>query len=172
MYLSHTGSLALIRAGGAESGLGIEIGTGTTGSYGGQSYTRVMTLATTGNVGIGTTAPGYALQVVGDVYASGDLISFSDARYKTNIEPLADCINKIQHISGISFTKLPSQMNQDVDISKRHIGLLAQEVEQQFPELVSEDPSTGIKSVSYSNMVAVLLECIKSLSAEIAELKK
>jgi hypothetical protein len=109
---------------------------------------------------------------VGDVYASGDLISFSDARYKTNIEPLADCLGKIQHISGISFTKLPSQMNQDVDISKRHIGLLAQEVEQQFPELVSEDPSTGIKSVSYSNMVAVLLECIKSLSAEIAELKK
>jgi hypothetical protein len=138
----------------------------------GNSNTVGSIFTTGGNVGIGSTAPSYSLQVVGDVYASGDIISFSDARYKTNIEPLADCLTKVQSLSGVSFTKLPSQMNQDVDISKRHIGLLAQEVEQQFPELVSEDPSTGIKSVSYSNMVAVLLECIKSLSAEIAELKK
>jgi hypothetical protein len=138
----------------------------------GNSNTIGSLFTTGGNVGIGSTAPSYALQVVGDVYASGDLISFSDARYKTNIEPLENCLTKVQSLSGVSFTKLPSDMDQDVDTSKRHIGLLAQEVEQQFPELVSEDPSTGIKSVSYSNMVAVLLECIKSLSAEIAELKK
>jgi trimeric autotransporter adhesin len=138
----------------------------------GNSNTVGSIFTTGGNVGMGTTAPSYALQVVGDVYASGDVISFSDARYKTSIEPLDNCIGKIQHISGISYTKLPSPMDENVNMSQRHIGLLAQEVQEQFPELVSEDPSTGIKSVSYSNMVAVLLECIKSLSAEIAELKK
>jgi hypothetical protein len=127
---------------------------------------------TGGNVGMGTTSPGYALQVVGDIYASGDVTSFSDARYKTNIQPLDNCLAKIQSISGVSFTKLPSIIDQNVDVSKRHIGLLAQEVEEHFPELVSEDNNTGMKSVSYSNMVAVLIECIKSLSAEIAELKK
>jgi hypothetical protein len=52
----------------------------------------------------------------------------------------------------------------------RQIGLVAQNVEQVFPELVSTD-SDGYKSVSYSKMTAVLLEAIKELKKENDDLK-
>lgn len=65
IYFMHDGSTAMIRAGGADSGLGIEINAAGSGTYGTNAYTRVMTLSSSGNVGIGTTSPGTSLDVSG-----------------------------------------------------------------------------------------------------------
>jgi hypothetical protein len=119
---------------------------------------------TGGNVGINTTSPIQRLHVEGNIYSSGDVISFSDLRLKTNIEPLTNCLSKIQLLRGVSFNKL------NVNSNKKYIGFIAQELEQIFPELVYTDPISNYKSVAYSNSVAILLECIKEQQLQIESL--
>jgi hypothetical protein len=87
----------------------------------------------------------------------GNITSTSDKRLKENITPLKDCLTKIKHISGYSFTR-----NDLEDKNKKYLGLLAQEVEEVFPDLVTETNNT--KSINYQSFVAVLLECIKELN--------
>jgi len=57
-----------------------------------------------------------------------------------------------------------------LDKEQRHAGVIAQEIEKVLPELVVE--SDGVKSVSYGNIVGVLIEAIKEQQKEINELKK
>jgi hypothetical protein len=103
-------------------------------------------------------------KIDGNILLGGNITSYSDIRIKDNICNLTSCLSKIDHISGYSFTRkdLP-------DKDKIYIGLIAQEVEEYFPDLVSE--TKDIKSINYQSMVAVLLECVKELKKEINELK-
>ena len=59
LYMQHDGSTAIFRAGGAETGLALQVGASATGSYGdaSQNYRDVMRLMPSGRVGIGTTSP-------------------------------------------------------------------------------------------------------------------
>jgi hypothetical protein len=136
----------------------------------GNSNTIGNIFTTGGNVGVGTTAPAYSMHVVGNIFATGDVTCFSDARYKTNIQPLASCLDKIDSISGVSYERLYNSGGPDV--GKRYIGVLAQEVEAAFPELVAFDQANDIKSVAYGNITAVLIECIKELKQEINSMKR
>jgi len=52
----------------------------------------------------------------------------------------------------------------------RHYGVVAQEVERVLPEVVKEGPG-GEKSVSYTEIVPVLIEAIKEQQKEIERLK-
>jgi hypothetical protein len=103
-------------------------------------------------------------KIDGNLLLGGNITSYSDIRIKDNIYKLNSCLSKIDHISGYSFTRkdLP-------DKDKIYIGLIAQEVEEYFPDLVTE--TKEIKSINYQSMTAVLLECIKELKREINELK-
>ena len=87
----------------------------------------------------------------------------SDIKLKTNIRPLENCLDKISRIGGYRYER--------VDLNNREqIGVIAQEVEKEFPELVSEHE--GIKSVAYGNLVAVAFEAIKELKAEVDTLRE
>jgi len=92
-----------------------------------------------------------------DLLIGGNITSTSDKRLKENITPLSDCLAKIKKIGGYSFTR-----NDLEDKNKKYLGLLAQEVEEVFPDLVTE--TNGTKSINYQSFVAVLLECIKELN--------
>ena len=75
MYWFHDGSTAFMRAGGAETGLALQVGASATGTYGdaSQAYRDVMRLLPNGNVGIGTTTPIQKLEVeAGGIRASGN----------------------------------------------------------------------------------------------------
>jgi hypothetical protein len=87
----------------------------------------------------------------------------SDSRLKTNIKPLEGSLAKILELRGVEYDR--------IDSGEHQIGLIAQEVEEVFPEFVKENVE-GIKSVAYVNLVPVLIEAIKELKAEIDELKK
>jgi hypothetical protein len=125
----------------------------------GNSNTIGSIITTGGNVGVGTVTPSYKLHVSGDIYSSGDITAFSDIRLKENIVQLSGCLDKIDNMRGVSFNR--------IDTGTKHIGLIAQEVEAQFPELVATDQNNGLKSVNYGNVVAVLLECIRELKGEV-----
>ena len=111
-----------------------------------------------GNVGIGTTAPSYKLDVAGTI--RGNNVSPSDLRLKQNIQTLENSLAKISQLRGVSFNWQDPAKDPDPQI-----GVIAQEVEQVLPELVSTDEA-GYKSVAYGKFVSVLLEAVKELQKE------
>jgi hypothetical protein len=147
-----------------------------------------------GNVGINTTAPAYALDVNGSANMStlntntltinaGPTFSrrlgaplgveldsnfyigpafemyakkfneVSDERLKQDITPVTHALDKVKAMNGVYFKF-------KADPSRVHVGLIAQNVEKAVPEVVSAD-GEGMKSVAYSNLVAVLIEAVK-----------
>jgi hypothetical protein len=82
----------------------------------------------------------------------GDISSGSDINLKRNIEEIENALHTISSIRGVKFewkkTGIPS------------IGVIAQEVEQFLPQLVSGSES---KTVNYSGLIAVLIEAVKEL---------
>ena len=99
----------------------------------------------------------------GDATLAGNLNINSDARLKANIVSLGSTLSKLLQIDGKSYT-----MKKD-ESEKQKIGLLAQDIEKVFPELVSE--SHGVKSVNYQGLVPVLINALKEQQSEIDELK-
>ena len=117
----------------------------------------------TSNVGIGNSYAGYELHVEGNVYATQDISAFSDARFKENVEPIDSALEKVCSIGGYTYNKIGDP--------RRNAGVLAQEVMTVLPEVVHGSEDTNY-SVSYGNMVSLLIEAIKELKLEIDELKK
>lgn len=98
----------------------------------------------------------------GNISASGTVTSSSDATLKDNVVVIPDALEKIAGLRGVSFTR-----NDLDDDGKVHIGVIAQEVEAVFPEVISGEE---VKSVAYGNIVAPLIEAVKTLKSQNDEL--
>lgn len=96
----------------------------------------------------------------GNLTASGNITSNSDARLKLEIETIESALSTVEALRGTRFL-----MN-----GKRQIGVVAQEVQAVLPEVVLENED-GYLSVAYGNLTAVLIEAVKELSAEVTMLK-
>jgi hypothetical protein len=113
-------------------------------------------------VGIKRTDPSYALDVSGTIRATGDVIAYSDARVKENVETIPNALDKIKAMRGVGYNKIGEE--------RRSIGVIAQEMLEVMPEAVHKDDS-GMYSVAYGNLVGVLIEAMKEQQAQIDELK-
>jgi hypothetical protein len=101
----------------------------------------------------------------GTATLAGDLTVNSDMRLKSNIVTLGSTLSKLLLIDGKSYT-----MKSNEAIEK--IGLLAQEVQKAFPELVKQaGDAEGTLSVNYQGMIPVLINAIKEQQKQIDELK-
>lgn len=127
---------------------------------------NVMALGGTGvdavKIGIGTTMPGEVLTVQGNILASGTITQNSDRRLKTNIRPLTGALAGIGRLRGVRYVFLPGKGPEG-----EQLGVIAQEVEKVYPELVRTDKVNGIKSVNYAQLTPVLLEAIKELTQQV-----
>ena len=88
------------------------------------------------------------------------MVSSSDERLKSNIQTLTNAVQTVENLRGVSYLRN----------DRPEIGVVAQEVEKILPMLVHEDLE-GYKSVAYGNMVGLLIEAVKELSAEVKVLK-
>jgi hypothetical protein len=119
----------------------------------------------TSNVAVFTTT---GVNVTGNISATGDVTaqnvnSLSDMTLKTNINPLTDVEAIINRLFGVEY---------DWKNGTGHsYGLLAQDVEKVLPDAVRTS-DTGLKSVNYMMIIPFLIESIKKLGSEVAELKK
>ncbi len=118
-----------------------------------------------GSVGIGTTSPGYKLDVAGEAHATSFPTS-SDARLKTNVRQLANVLEKIEKIRGVSFDWNSKYESMGRSSERREIGVIAQEIEAVFPELVSTWGDEGYRAVDFGRLTGVLIEAVKELRAE------
>jgi hypothetical protein len=113
----------------------------------------------------------------GNVYVQGTITYGSDERIKTDIKPLAGMLDKVLQLK-------PREYNYDIANNPdmglpagRHMGLIAQDVAQVLPALVSDvgvpgkDPTTvvgSIKGVDYLSLVPVLIAAIQEQQSQIA----
>lgn len=124
-----------------------------------------------GKVGIGISNPAYKLDVVGDINASGSVRSngialTSDLRFKKDIKTLDFSLERILNIHGVEYNWRQDEFPERHFSSRHQIGVIAQEVEKVFPEVVDTD-AKGFKSVNYSALIAPVVEAIKSLYQKI-----
>ena len=97
------------------------------------------------------------------LYVSNEITVASDLRLKKNITQLEGSLAKLLNLRGVEYDR--------VDSNVHHYGVIAQEVEKVFPNLVRESDQE-VKSVDYIGLIPVLIEAIRELKSEIDELKK
>jgi len=126
------------------------------------------------NVGIGTATPGQALDVVGNINASGCFMvggtgfqgtCSSDARLKKNILYFPQVLDKLVQLQPAYWNWRAEEFPQYHFGPGRNIGLIAQEVEKVFPDMVSTD-TNGYKQVNYSQLPYLMLQAIRELKSE------
>lgn len=119
-----------------------------------------MTITSTGNVGIGQTSPTEKLHVEGNICYTGSIAACSDLRYKTNFLPISDVMPGLLKVGTYHYDWDTSLFPDKGFNTSRQLGVIAQEVQQHFPEIVLTD-AKGFLSVDYSRLSVLLLAGIK-----------
>lgn len=108
----------------------------------------------------------YPVLINSDLIITGSLYNTSDERLKQNIKEISQ--EKMDDL----FTLNPIIFNYKNDkTNKIHYGVLAQDVEKVFPELV-QDNMSGYKTVNYQELLPLMLAKIKNMQLQIDELKQ
>ncbi len=101
------------------------------------------------------------MDMSGNLTMAGNVTAYSDSRLKKDLEPITDALEKVQSLTGYTYTR--------IDSGERHTGLIAQDVQSVLPEAVMDDGDR--LSLAYGNMVGLLVEAIKAQQVQIDELK-
>lgn len=113
-----------------------------------------------------STATTPILNVNGSIVATGNVTAFgtipSDRRLKNDIETIENALDIINKLRGVTFNMKMT--------GKPSLGLIAQEVHEVLPSLVFEGPDEML-SVAYANIVGVLINAVKELSARVDKLE-
>jgi prepilin-type N-terminal cleavage/methylation domain-containing protein len=104
----------------------------------------------------------------GNFYGTSFLVA-SDKSYKKRIRGIQNASEKLSKIVGVSYFLRKDEFPEMKFSSEKQIGLIAQNVEKYFPELVTTNPHTGKKGVKYSNFVAILIEAFKEQNHEVSK---
>ena len=110
------------------------------------------------------------LTINGTITATGDITAYytSDKRHKNNIQTISNAVLKVKQLNGVTW-----EWNDDVnEVTKStpKTGLIAQEVQQVLPQVVTER-NDGFLALDYSKMVGLLVEAIKEQQIQIDQLK-
>jgi hypothetical protein len=126
-------------------------------------------------VGINTssTSPSYGMYVYRGIYATENIVAYSDRRAKENIQTIDSALDKVLQLRGVYYNRID-------DVSKkRQVGVIAQEVEEILPEVVTYCDVNDEYGVAYGNLSGILIEAVKEQnkiiekqSDEIKELKE
>tara|TARA_B100001758_G_C18408552_1_gene613950 strand:+ start:8 stop:781 length:774 start_codon:yes stop_codon:yes gene_type:complete len=150
------------------------------------SYLRVNDyLAASGGVHVGgTTDPGtdnlvvdgqaaiggaidnnYQLRVYGNLRTNG-IDELSDERWKKDVVGIENALEKVLNMNGVYYNWKKDEFPENEFTDRHQVGFIAQELEKILPEVVNTDDK-GYKSVMYGHVVALLVEAIKDLEAQV-----
>ncbi len=129
----------------------------------GSLYRDVMYLNDNGRIGIGVPLPSYTLHVNGSIAGTSAYNNLSDRRLKKDIYTIPDALAKIDNLRGVTY-QWNHKVHPELKLgSRQELGVIAQEVEKVFPQAVTSDEKTGVKSVAYSMLIGPIIEAIKEL---------
>jgi hypothetical protein len=135
----------------------------------------------------GTSPTRWGVYASGNLGYSGSLIGPSDLKLKQNVTPLINVIDKIKLLEPKNYSYTSDQRYAHMNLpSGNHFGLIAQDLEKVFPELVfdavhpSAEESRGerggepvsYKGVNMIELIPVLLQAIKEQQVKIEELER
>jgi hypothetical protein len=150
------------------AGTGITLGN-TTGAC---SIAIGQSVATSANAQFNSLGIGMAASATaGRIDATNDIVAYSssDIRFKENIKPIENALDKIRKISGNTYDwKAENKVEHGYE--GNDVGVIAQEVEAVLPQLVQTRES-GYKAVKYDKLVALLIEGIKEQQLQIEQLR-
>jgi len=144
----------------------------------GSTSTKSLTtgaLTVNGALNVGST---YSLSVGGAITAGGDITAYStsDSRLKTDIQLIANALSKVNSLSGITYAWNETGLSLfDPALPPppdREAGIIAQEVNDILPEVVTTRDDSGYLAVRYERLIPLLIEAIKELKTEVELLKK
>ncbi len=144
---------------------------GTTGSS-----SQQIIINNNGNLGVGTSPTSYKLDVNGSCHATSFPTS-SDARFKKNIKPLENCVDKVKKMQGVSYewNEFINNRRDGYFLNTPVLGVIAQDLEKIIPEVVSRwnlsDDCKDARAVDYIRIIPVLIEAIKEQQVELDDLK-
>jgi hypothetical protein len=118
----------------------------------------------------GGTSSQFSMHVLKGATTNGTWNTYSDLRWKRDIQTLEGVSEKLKRVRGVSYFFKTDDYKELQFSERKQIGVIAQELEDVFPELVIVDEQ-GYRYVSYDKLSAVLLQAIKEQQAEIDELK-
>jgi Chaperone of endosialidase len=163
----------------AQGDAGLRVNPGKDIVFGDSGLER-MTLLSNGSVGIGTDSPSEKLDVIGDIRAANCFVAgntiiggtcISDARLKTNIQPFPQVLDKLTLLQPVHFEWRKTLTPGYYPGPGRSAGLIAQEVQKVFPDMVSTD-AAGYRRINYGELQFLLLEGVRELKAENDRLKQ
>jgi hypothetical protein len=117
------------------------------------------------SIGTSTNSTSYRLYVEGAIFATGDVVAFSDARKKNNIITIDNALEKVTNLRGVFYDKIGEEEK------GRQLGVIAQEVNQVLPEAVSYANDIDEYGVKYGNFAGLFIEAFKEQQKQIEELK-
>ena len=113
-----------------------------------------------------TTSSSYTIYTNGAIYATGNIVAYSDRRVKENIVPIDNALEKVNKLAGVYYNRI------DDEKKAREIGFIAQEVNEVAPELVTYAEDVDQYGVKYGNTTALLVEAVKELTQQVKDLKQ
>ena len=99
----------------------------------------------------------------GSFTSTGNITAYSDRKLKKDLIKITKALDKVCSLTGYTFTRIDNNM--------RQTGLIAQDVKAVLPEAVSTSQD-GILGISYGQLAGLIVEAIKELKTEVADLKK
>ena len=148
-------------------------------AVGGWSAGAALASMKVGSFGVGTAASGTA----GQILATNDITAYySDARLKTISGPILNALDKVNALSGVYYKSNEIAEKYGYTDQSVQVGVIAQEVKEVLPQVIRRAPfdmgpndtsksGEDYMTVQYEKLVPLLIEAIKELSAEVAELK-
>lgn len=121
-------------------------------------------------------ASGFMKVADADVLTVAGCAGCSDVRIKKEIRPLERSLEKIEKLNGVNFKWRKPEERQIakklvLPTDKLQTGLIAQDVERIFPELVTENKAEGVKTINYNGLIAPIVEAVKELAAKFIALE-
>jgi hypothetical protein len=121
---------------------------------------------TTGEISITPANKTKSVYIYKDLYVNGSIYNTSDKNHKEEIKPISDSkIEKLLDLEPVEYKLKTDTKN------KKHFGLIAQDVEEIYPELIS-DGNLGFKTVNYMELIPLLLLKMKNMQKEIDDLRE
>jgi hypothetical protein len=99
----------------------------------------------------------------GNLTIKGTFTEQSSIRFKENIKPLEPLLGKVEQLNPVTYNK--------IGVVEEEIGLIAEEVAELFPEVVTYNEDGQPQGVQYQRLSVILLKAVQELSNEVKELK-
>ncbi len=102
----------------------------------------------------------------GSALATQNPFAVSDRRLKSDIEPVTRALSKVTKLKGVYYKWVAHADHKDAD-NRRHIGLIAQDVQHIVPEAVGQVLGGKMLGVDYEALVPLLIEAVRELSEKL-----